>query len=299
MDQRRVMVFVVLALTFLTVGAGPGGFVFTASAQSVEIIITPIPSSPPYYLYQPITWNIKAVYSDGTPAYGRGTIIVVKDHYIVENISWNGDPINVTLDSAGYVNLVNVSLAVPTWIFPPFFVRYTTYTNYSLIEAVYPYNFSCNCTCNCTNNTSGTNNTGGGGAYNSSYTGSYVGVQAMSLEIETLYQAGLHDGILAIVLVGLALLPLILKHYNKLFTGPVAVIIVEALLLGATIVLMGSRSMIMTNAYIVQTDNGTTIQPVYTSNPFLRVYIAPLLIETLVMIYYVVELLPRLIEKYL
>ena len=245
------------------VNASVAGLTFPATGTlnvtvtGARIIITVSPEGPPWYVYSNLTWTVKAVYDDGSPAVGDGYIEVEKDHYQVSNNTWNGAEENVLLTEIGYDNYLRAVLTEPTG---------DTVSNYSLVVAIPP----------------GGNTTGNG---------TYSGVELMSFTIETYQQAGLKDGLIAVFYIALALAPFYLRRYTGLFKGPAGRIIWMGILLGFTIVTMVGRAQIPVEAYIVQTNNGTTIEPVYVDNPFLKIYIAPLTIELLVIIHDVIEIL--------
>jgi len=53
----------------------------------------------------------------------------------------------------------------------------------------------------------------------------------------------------------------------------------------------------MTDAYIVQMPNGTTIEPVYSDNPFIHVYIAPIVFQLLVLMHNSIRLITRITRR--
>ncbi len=224
-----------------------------------HIIITVSPEGPPWFVYDNLTWTVKAVYDDGTEAVGNGSISVEKDHYKVSNESWNGEERNVTLTEIGYDSYLEAVLEEPTG---------EKVFNYSLVVAIPRTNGTANSTLG--------------------------GIELMSFHIEPYQQAGLKDGLITIILIALALAPFYLRKYAGFFKGSVGRIIWASLLLGLTLIIMIGRARIPVDAYITQTENGTTLIPVYKDNPFIKIYTAPLMIELLIIIYETINIITRL-----
>ena len=244
----------------------------TVIVAGARIIITVSPAGPPWYVYSNLTWVVQALYDDGSQASGNGYIVVEKDGYEVSNITWAGELITIDLPEIGYDSYLKAVLVEPTG---------SIVSNYSLVVAIPKVNVSVgNITINATNLTSGG-----------------VGVELMSFQIETYQMAALKDGVLTMLFIGLALLPYMLRRYYRFFQGPIGLLIWTTVLFGITLTTMIGRSQIPIDAYVVQTANGTTIKPVYVDNPFVKAYMAPLIIEIMVIFHNIIQLMGDIMDR--